>query len=116
MEISEILKALADDTRLRILNIIKEEELCVCDIENALGLNQSNASKHLNKLKSIKIIKATKKAQWVYYRLNEEMLKKEPFINKLLEKSLTEEEFSKDLENLKIYFKTKKGCGINEEK
>lgn len=60
MEISEILKA-SDDTRLRILNIKKVNFAYV--ILKSLELNQSNASKHLNKLKSVKIINATKKAQ-----------------------------------------------------
>ncbi len=112
MELSEILKALADDTRLRILNIIKEGEFCVCDIENALELNQSNASKHLNKLKSVKIINATKKAQWVYYTLNDKMLNKYSFVSKLLKDNLDEDIFIKDLENLKNYLKNKKGCEV----
>ncbi|MBN1468514.1 MAG: winged helix-turn-helix transcriptional regulator [Fusobacteriaceae bacterium] len=110
MEISEILKALSDDTRLRILNIIKEGEFCVCDIENALELNQSNASKHLNKLKSSKIIKATKKAQWVYYSLNEKTLAQYNFIKTIIEENLSEAIFVKDLENLNEYLKNRKGC------
>lgn len=112
MEISEILKALSDDTRLRILNIIKEGEFCVCDVENALELNQSNASKHLNKLKSSKIIKATKKAQWVYYSLNEKTLAQYNFIKKIIEENLSEDIFIKDLENLKKYLENKKGCEV----
>lgn len=112
MDLSEILKALADETRLRILNIIKDGEFCVCDVENALSLNQSNASKHLNKLKSTKIIKATKKAQWVYYSINEKTLETYPFIKILLDNSLIEEQFGKDLENLKKYLETKKGCEV----
>lgn len=112
MDISEILKALADETRLRILNILKKGEFCVCDVENALNLNQSNVSKHLNKLKSTKIIRATKKAQWVYYSMNEKTMVLYPFIRELLEKSLNEEVFEKDLENLKKYLETKNGCEI----
>lgn len=112
MDIIEILKALADETRLRILNIVKEGEFCVCDIENALHLNQSNASKHLNKLKSSKIIIATKKAQWVYYSINSKILKDYLFINELIKNSLNEEIFFEDLENLKKYLETKKGCEI----
>lgn len=110
MDITEVLKALADDTRLRILNIIKEGEFCVCDIENSLELNQSNASKHLNKLKSVKIINATKKAQWVYYTLNKITLDKYDFIKKILEKNVDEDVFTKDLVNLKKYLENKKGC------
>lgn len=113
MEITEILKALSDETRLRILNIIKEGELCVCDIENILKLNQSNASKHLNKLKNSKLILGTKKAQWVYFSLNNETLENYFFIKKIIQNNLLEDIFQKDMENLKNYLKTKKGCDIS---
>lgn len=56
MDLMQILKALADDTRLRILNILQEEELCVCEIETILNISQSNASRHLNKLINAKIL------------------------------------------------------------
>ncbi len=64
---SEVYKALADDNRLRILNILAERELCVCEIEEVLGITQSNASRHLNKLRQAGIIVSRKEAQWIYY-------------------------------------------------
>lgn len=66
-----ILKALADENRIRLLNVLFNSELCVCEIEAVLELSQSNASRHLTKLKSAKIISSYKKAQWVYYKLDE---------------------------------------------
>lgn len=69
---TDIFKALSDETRLRILSLILEGEMCVCEIENCLGLTQSNASRHLNALKSAGILSSSKHAQWTYYRLNEE--------------------------------------------
>ena len=63
----EVYKALADDNRLRILNIIAERELCVCEIEEVLGITQSNASRHLNKLRQAGLISSRKEAQWTYY-------------------------------------------------
>lgn len=60
MEFVEIFKALADENRLRILNVLNQGELCVCEIETLLGITQSNASRHLNKLKSLKIIDSDK--------------------------------------------------------
>lgn len=112
MEKVEVLKALADETRLRMLNIIKDRELCVCDIENALNLSQSNASKHLNKLKSSKIIKAEKKAQWVYYSLNQKTLEEYSFINELIKKGKVEDILEEDIKNLKKYLETKEGCEL----
>ena len=57
-----ILKALADDNRIRILNLLRNGELCVCDIEAVLGIKQSNASRHLNRLKVAGIIVSEKKS------------------------------------------------------
>jgi ArsR family transcriptional regulator len=51
VEVVYILKALADENRLRILNLLRNGELCVCDIEAVLGIKQSNTSRHLNRLK-----------------------------------------------------------------
>ena len=67
MDVSEVLKALADPNRLRILNLLHEQTLCVCDLEAILDLNQSNLSRHLSKLKQAGIVKARKKALFTYY-------------------------------------------------
>ncbi len=70
MEASEILKALADTNRLRILNLLHEKTLCVCDLEAILQLNQSNLSRHLSKLKQAGIVHAQKRALYTYYSRN----------------------------------------------
>lgn len=80
-DIVDILKALADENRLRILNLLRNGKLCVCDIESVLGIKQSNTSRHLNRLKVAEIIASEKKSQWVYYRLNGETFTKFPFIS-----------------------------------
>jgi ArsR family transcriptional regulator, arsenate/arsenite/antimonite-responsive transcriptional repressor len=76
-----ILKALADENRLRILNLLRNGELCACDIEAVLGIKQSNASRHLNRLKMAEIIVSEKKSQWVYYRLKDDTFVKFPFLS-----------------------------------
>jgi ArsR family transcriptional regulator len=68
----DILKALSDETRLRIFNLLKEEALCVCEIETLLNISQSNTSRHLNKLKQSNVIRSTKDAQWVHYEITED--------------------------------------------
>jgi ArsR family transcriptional regulator len=80
-DIVYILKALADDNRIRILNLLRNDELCVCDIEVVLGIKQSNASRHLNRLKVAGIIDSEKKSQWVYYRLKDDTFVKFPFLS-----------------------------------
>ncbi|GBG55911.1 transcriptional regulator [Sporomusaceae bacterium FL31] len=47
MEIINVLKALSDETRIKILNLLRIMPLCVCEIEDILGISQSNASRHL---------------------------------------------------------------------
>jgi ArsR family transcriptional regulator, arsenate/arsenite/antimonite-responsive transcriptional repressor len=63
------LKALADETRIRILNLlVRDGDLCSCEIEAVLRLTQSNASRHLAKLRDAGLITAEKRGQWVHYR------------------------------------------------
>lgn len=63
------LKALSDETRLRIINLLFEKELCVCDIMEALKISQAKASRHLIYLKNADLVSDRKHAQWVYYSL-----------------------------------------------
>lgn len=67
---AEIIKALADPTRLKIVYILsKTDELCVCQIIETLNKSQSTISHHLNILKKAKIVDWRKKGQWIYYSL-----------------------------------------------
>ena len=70
----DVLKALADETRLRILSQVLNGEMCVCEIEECLGLTQSNASRHLTTLKKAGILESSKSAQWIYYKINENFI------------------------------------------
>ncbi|MFP4115449.1 MAG: ArsR/SmtB family transcription factor [Spirochaetales bacterium] len=64
----DALKALADETRLRIVNILEQaDELCACEIEAVLDLNQSNASRHLSRLRGAGIAVASRDGHWVHY-------------------------------------------------
>jgi ArsR family transcriptional regulator len=69
-QISEMYKLLADKTRLTILALLKEKELCVCEIVEIMEMTQPNVSQHLRKLKSGGLVDEKKKGQWVYYSLN----------------------------------------------
>lgn len=64
-----VLKALSDETRLRMLNLLYEKELCVCDIMEALKISQTKASRHLTCLKNAGLVSDRKHAQWVYYSI-----------------------------------------------
>lgn len=70
--IADTLKLLSDGTRLTILALLKEKELCVCDIVDILQTTQPNVSQHLRKLKKGGLVVETRKKQWIYYSLNVE--------------------------------------------
>ncbi len=112
MEIVEILKALGDETRVRILHLVQEKPLCVCEIQEILGLSQSNTSRHLIKLKNAKLIKGDKKAQWVYYSLAPDTFHKYSFLGDLM-KNLN---LYKDLENDRQALKSLQEKGFSCEK
>lgn len=67
---SEILKALSDPTRLKIIYLLQEGELCVCEIMHALEKPQSTVSHHLNILKNAGFIKWRKAGIWIHYQLS----------------------------------------------
>lgn len=111
MDIIEVLKALAHENRIRILNILAEDELCVCELENILQINQSNASRHLSKLKHANLIKGRKKAQWIYYSLNQDLLTEHQFIKLLLTDELDDfADARADLKRLEKYKNSSLSC------
>lgn len=104
MELVQLLKTLADETRMRMLNLLNTGELCVCEIVEILNIQQSNASRHLNKMKMAGLILSNKKSQWVYYRINDEIMNLYPFITTILEQELENiSECRDDLKSLKKF-------------
>lgn len=77
-----IFRALSDRTRLRILNLLRAGELCVCDIVSVLDVPQPTASRHLAYLRRAGLVLARKEGLWHYYRL---MSAHTSFHKKLLE-------------------------------
>ena len=65
-------KALADSTRLRIIAALRQRELCVCELCDALEATQSTLSTHLTLLRDAGIARTRKQGKWIYYRLSEE--------------------------------------------
>ncbi|HEX9058831.1 MAG TPA: metalloregulator ArsR/SmtB family transcription factor [Clostridia bacterium] len=103
----EALKALSDETRLRIINLLYEKELCVCDIMETLQISQTKASRHLTYLKNAGLVKDRKYAQWAYYKMSKDEQMK--FIDSLVYDNLRNIELYKiDLENLENWLNQKK--------
>ena len=66
---SRFFKALADETRVRILRLLTLREMCVCEIMVALNLTQPTASHHLGILEKEGIVKRRKEGKWVFYAI-----------------------------------------------
>jgi ArsR family transcriptional regulator, arsenate/arsenite/antimonite-responsive transcriptional repressor len=68
----DLLKALADETRLRALCALRGGELCVCQLVALLELAPSTVSKHLSLLRAARLVESRKDGRWMYYRLSGE--------------------------------------------
>jgi ArsR family transcriptional regulator len=68
-QLEQLFKGLADQTRLRILNLLIHGELCVCDIQYVLGSSQANVSRHLIYLKNSGLVLDRREGVRMYYRL-----------------------------------------------
>jgi ArsR family transcriptional regulator len=66
---SRLFKALGDETRLRIVALLSHGELCVCHLQEALGLSQPRVSRHLAVLRGAGVVEDRRDRRWVYYRL-----------------------------------------------
>ncbi|HHY27383.1 MAG TPA: winged helix-turn-helix transcriptional regulator [Desulfitobacterium dehalogenans] len=76
----EELKVLGDKTRLRIISLLRNQELCVCDLTEVLGISQPGVSQHMRRLRQSGLVKERRGGQWTYYSLNGE----NPFIGIIL--------------------------------
>jgi ArsR family transcriptional regulator len=75
-KILEILKILSDEVRLKIVSLLRENELCVCEIMEALGMSQSRISNHLRILRNTGIIEAKREGKWMFYSLAKDAMDK----------------------------------------
>lgn len=67
--VAAIFKALADDTRLKVIYALSEAELCVCEVATLIGGSKATASYHLRLLNHMGLVKYRKAGKLVYYRL-----------------------------------------------
>lgn len=65
----KVLKALAEENRLRAVMALQDRELCVCQITELLGLAPSTVSKHMSILRGARLVESWKEGRWVYFRL-----------------------------------------------
>lgn len=93
------LKSLSDETRLRLINLLYEKELCVCDLMETLQVTQTKVSRHLSYLKNAGLVSDRKHAQWVYYSIVHD--DENQFLDTLVFNNLRKkDQFKDDLKNL----------------
>jgi ArsR family transcriptional regulator len=111
-ELVKVYKALSDESRLRVLNLILERECCVCEVMQALEISQSKASRILSALYDVGFLKLCKEGLWSLYSIDWDGMS--PYLRDILEanraafKGNKQMEF--DRENLRNAERIGPGC------
>ena len=71
-ELLAVMKALADENRLRIVTALHGRELCLCQIVELLGLATSTVSRHASILQQARLVQSRKQGRWTYFRLDDD--------------------------------------------
>ena len=74
-DLTELFRIFADSTRIRILYVLLESEMCVCDIAVLLGMTQSAISHQLRALKNARLVKSRREGKTVFYFLTDDHVK-----------------------------------------
>ena len=98
MKSIQFLKTISNETKMRLVSLLLENELCVCELEEILGLKQVNISKNLNSLKEASIVDSRKEKQRAFYFLSEDFMKNKHLVEHIRELKLQEETLRKDYE------------------
>ncbi|EKV00097.1 ArsR family transcriptional regulator [Leptolyngbyaceae cyanobacterium CCMR0082] len=69
-DVLPLFQAFSEPYRLQVIELLRERELCACDIANHLGISASKLSFHLKTLREAGLIQGRQEGRWIYYRLN----------------------------------------------
>jgi len=110
--LSETFKALSDETRLRIMTLLLEnEELCVCDFVGALGETQSKVSRHLRYLYHAGLVEDRREGLWMHYRISPDLGPEQRTIVAALAEAISEEQKHQLRQALDRWFEEKTAAG-----
>ena len=110
VDLAGVFKALSDETRLKIIKLLEEGELCVCDIVAALDMQQSKVSFHLGVLKEAGFIQDRKQGRWTHYRIHDADVFRRMLVLTTIEK-IQESVISEDKKRLAA-FRKGRGAGL----
>jgi len=111
-ELIKLMKALSDETRLRIMNILLEKECCVCEVMQALDISQSRASRNLGIIQKAGFLKSRRDGTWILYSIdwdtaNRHAISLARFLKDI---PVSNEVLVKDKERLKTAVRVGPGC------
>ena len=101
-----IFKALSDETRLRILKLLEQGELCVCDIVAAFDMIQPKVSFHLAVLKAAGLLKDRREGKWMHYKIDDSDLFKRLLVLSVMER-IPENTMKDDRKRLAEFLRSK---------
>jgi ArsR family transcriptional regulator, arsenate/arsenite/antimonite-responsive transcriptional repressor len=70
IQVSTYFRALADPLRIQIIELLRNQELCVCELCEKIDVSQSKLSFHLKNLKEANLVTSRQQGRWIYYSLN----------------------------------------------
>ncbi|MGD1857161.1 MAG: ArsR/SmtB family transcription factor [Leptolyngbyaceae cyanobacterium] len=70
IDVLPLLQAFSESYRLKVIELLRDRELCACDIASHLGISASKLSFHLKILREAGLIQGRQEGRWIYYRLN----------------------------------------------
>jgi ArsR family transcriptional regulator, arsenate/arsenite/antimonite-responsive transcriptional repressor len=112
-ELMKAIKALSDETRLRILSLLLQRECCVCEVVQVLDISQTRASRNLSMLYDAGFLNLRKEGLWTLYSLNED---KPEYMAKLVQAvelaTANNKDILLDKERLKSATRIGPGCGL----
>lgn len=91
-ELIKVFKAVSDETRMRMLHLLLEGELCVCEIMQALDISQTRASRNLGILRDAGLLSDRREGKWTHYSLNQEAAARYSALLELLRRRQGEDE------------------------
>ena len=108
-ELIAIARALSDPTRIRVMAALRNGELCVCELVDALEISQSSLSSHLQICREVGVVSTRKESRWIYYSLSAHYA---PLIESIFSELQTlgkDEQLRQDVRRLKRRLQMRKG-------
>lgn len=113
-DLIKAMRALSDETRLRIMKVLVQRECCVCEVMQALDISQSRASRNLGILQDAGFLNTRRDGLWIIYSIDWQATNRyAAYLSRLLKDSpLSNEILGKDQERLKHARRTGPGCRL----